>query len=38
MTGTAYYLYSEIIKYEKERKQDLLNVIKEIYCIQPKNF
>lgn len=23
-------------KYEKERKQDLLNVIKEIYCIQPK--
>ena len=25
-------------KYEKERKQDLLNVIKEIYCIQPKIF
>ncbi len=25
-------------KYEQERKQDLLNVIKEIYCIQPKIF
>ncbi|RGM58034.1 ATP-binding protein [Bacteroides uniformis] len=25
-------------KYDKERKQDLLNVIKEIYCIQPKIF
>lgn len=25
-------------KYDQERKQDLLNVIKEIYCIQPKIF
>ena len=25
-------------KYEQERKQDLLKVIKEIYCIQPKIF
>lgn len=25
-------------KYDQERKLDLLNVIKEIYCIQPKIF
>lgn len=25
-------------KYEQERKQDLFNVIKEIYCIQPRIF